>query len=38
VLAVVARRDQSLGWLLMEALGWLLMEDQSVQAAVLLQE
>jgi len=27
-----------LGWLLMEALGWLLMEDQSVQAAVLLQE
>jgi hypothetical protein len=30
VLAVVARRDQSMGW--------LLMEDQGVQAAVLLQE
>jgi hypothetical protein len=30
VLAVVARRDQFMGW--------LLMEDQGVQAAALLQE
>jgi hypothetical protein len=30
VLAVVARRDQSMGW--------MLMEDQDVQAAVQLQE
>jgi len=29
-LAVVARRDQSMGW--------LLMEDQGVQAAAVLQE